>query len=267
MPPAPVKIAITGATGRMGKQLVTATLSEPRAQLTSVVVSPTSPLARTPLVAAPQLQYQTATRDALNDCEVLIDFTTPSHTLNNLVVCAQTATAMVIGTTGFDADGKTRITDAAQQIPIVLAANTSVGINAMLEILGTTTRMLGEDTADVEILETHHRDKVDAPSGTALAIGEVIAQAREATLSDCAIYHRHGHTGIRPEGAISFASLRGGDVVGEHTVRFLCAGEIVEITHRACDRSIFARGALRAALWLQSREPGLYAMSDVLQTS
>jgi 4-hydroxy-tetrahydrodipicolinate reductase len=194
---------------------------------------------------------------------VLIDFTRPEGTLAHLAACRERSIAMVIGTTGFTPAEKALIGAAATTLPIVLAPNMSVGVNVMLRLLGLATRWLG-DAYDVEIVEAHHRHKVDAPSGTALALGEAVAAARGRTLADCAVYAREGHTGERGAGTIGFASLRGGDIVGDHTVLFAGAGERIELTHRSSSRANYAEGSLRAARFVAGRAPGLYAMADVL---
>lgn len=199
----------------------------------------------------------------LDDFDVLIDFTHPSVTLKNLEVCRQAGKAMVIGTTGFTPEEKQRLSEAAKQIPIVFAANFSVGVNLCLKLLDTAARVLGDDV-DIEIIEAHHRHKVDAPSGTALRMGEVVADALGRDLRKVAVYGREGQTGARERETIGFATVRAGDVVGDHTVLFAADGERVEITHKASSRMTFAKGAVRSALWLQQRSPALYDMQDVL---
>jgi 4-hydroxy-tetrahydrodipicolinate reductase len=199
----------------------------------------------------------------VDEFDVLIDFTHPTVTLQNLTQCRQTGKAMVIGTTGLTADQKLLLIEAGKQIPIVFAANFSVGVNLCLKLLDTAARVLG-DEVDIEIIEAHHRHKVDAPSGTALRMGEVIAQALGRDLDEVAVYGREGQTGARDRRTIGFATVRAGDVVGDHTVLFAGEGERIEITHKASSRMTFAKGAVRAALWLQGKEPGLYDMQDVL---
>ena len=198
-----------------------------------------------------------------SDFDVLLDFTTPESTLAHVEACAAAAKPIVIGTTGFTPEQQQTIDQAAARIPICQAANFSTGINLCYQLLRAATEAMGAD-ADVEILETHHRHKADAPSGTALRMGEVVAAARGRKLADCAVYHREGRAGPRPQDAIGFAAVRAGDAVGEHTVLFAAEGERVEITHRAFNRMAFARGAARAALWLAKRPPGMYDMQDVL---
>ncbi|WP_307987486.1 4-hydroxy-tetrahydrodipicolinate reductase, partial [uncultured Pseudomonas sp.] len=197
------------------------------------------------------------------DFDVLIDFTLPEVMLANLAVCRKLGKAMVIGTTGLNAEQKQLLVEAGQDIAIVFASNFSVGVNLSFKLLDMAARVMGED-ADIEIIEAHHRHKVDAPSGTAMRMGEVIADALGRDLQKVAVYGREGHTGARERETIGFATVRGGDVVGDHTVLFATEGERLEITHKASSRMTFAKGAVRAALWLQGREPGLYDMQDVL---
>ncbi|MFO8156171.1 MAG: 4-hydroxy-tetrahydrodipicolinate reductase, partial [Thiohalospira sp.] len=187
----------------------------------------------------------------------------PEATLAHLAACLRAGCAMVIGTTGFDEAGRRAIEAAAADIGIVFAPNMSVGVNLSLKLLEMAARALG-DTVDIEIIETHHRHKVDAPSGTALRMGEVVADALGRDLAECAVYGRHGHTGERDRRTIGFETIRGGDVVGDHTVLFAGDGERLEITHKASSRQTFAGGAVRAAGWLTGRGPGLYDMRDVL---
>jgi 4-hydroxy-tetrahydrodipicolinate reductase len=200
---------------------------------------------------------------ALQDADVLIDFTRPEATLAHLAACRRAGVAMVIGTTGFDAAGREAIADAAVDIPIVFAPNMSVGVNLVFKLLDTAARVLAEGY-DIEIIEAHHRHKVDAPSGTALRMGEVIAQALQRDLATCAVYGREGVTGERHAQTIGFATVRGGDIVGEHTALFAGIGERVEITHKASSRMTFALGALRAARFLADKANGMYDMQDVL---
>ncbi|OOG23344.1 4-hydroxy-tetrahydrodipicolinate reductase, partial [Thioalkalivibrio denitrificans] len=201
---------------------------------------------------------------ALTDAfDVLIDFTRPEGTLAHLEICRKAGRAMVIGTTGFSEEQKQVIRDAAKEIPLVFAPNMSVGVNLCLKLLDLAARVLGDDV-DIEVIEAHHRHKVDAPSGTALRMGEVVAEALGRDLAACAIYGREGHTGERDPKTIGFETIRAGDIVGEHTVMFAGAGERVEITHKASSRMTFARGAVRAAGWLSGRPAGLYDMQDVL---
>jgi 4-hydroxy-tetrahydrodipicolinate reductase len=199
----------------------------------------------------------------LEGADVLIDFTRPEATLAHLAQCVDKGVGMVIGTTGLDADGKAAIAAAAQRVPIVFAPNMSVGVNLALRLLDMAARVLNEGF-DIEIVEAHHRHKVDAPSGTALRMGEVVAAALGRDLKTCAVYGREGVTGERDPSTIGFATVRGGDVVGDHTVMFAGIGERLEITHKASSRMTFALGALRAARFMAGRDVGLFDMQDVL---
>jgi len=194
---------------------------------------------------------------------VLIDFTRPEGTLRHLEVCVQHGTRAVVGTTGFDEAGRRQIEQAARSVPLVFSPNMSVGVNVTFRLVELAARMLAGEF-DVEIIEAHHRHKVDAPSGTALRLGELAASAQGRTLAQAAVHTRHGVTGPRPQGAVGFSVIRGGDLVGDHTVLFAGTGERIEITHRACSRLTYALGALRAARFLAQREAGLYEMRDVL---
>jgi 4-hydroxy-tetrahydrodipicolinate reductase len=200
---------------------------------------------------------------ALHAAQVAIDFTLPTVTEANLRACVEHGTAIVIGTTGLEQRALKAMEKAAHEIPIVYARNMSVGVNVFMELVARAAKAL-PDGYDIEIAETHHRHKVDAPSGTALALGERIAAARGRKLDDLAVHARHGQTGPRVPGTIGFAVTRGGNVVGEHSVRFIGAEEEVEFFHRAADRKTFARGALHAARWVAGQAPGLYSMADVL---
>jgi 4-hydroxy-tetrahydrodipicolinate reductase len=200
---------------------------------------------------------------ALDQFDVLIDFTRPEATLEYLAICQNSGKAMVIGTTGFSDDQLQEINNAAKNMAIVFAPNMSIGVNLSLKLLDMAARVIGED-ADIEIVETHHRHKVDAPSGTALKMGEVVANALGRDLAACAVYGREGIEEPRDPQTIGFSTIRGGDVVGEHTVSFFMEGERVEITHKASSRLTFANGAVRAASWLEGQSAGLYSMQDVL---
>jgi 4-hydroxy-tetrahydrodipicolinate reductase len=202
----------------------------------------------------------------LHDAEVLIDFTRPAATLAHLAACRRNGTRMVIGTTGFTGSEQAAIRDAAAEIAIMMAPNMSVGVNVAMKLIAMATRALAVD-CDIEVFESHHRDKVDAPSGTALKMGEIIAQAQGKQLSDIAVYARHGHTGARPPGSVGFSAIRGGDIVGEHTVMFAGTGERIEITHRSTSRANYAQGSLRAARFLAAHRNGLFDMDDVLGLS
>jgi 4-hydroxy-tetrahydrodipicolinate reductase len=262
------RIAVMGAAGRMGKTLIEAVQQAEGASLSAAVDRPDSSLVGADageLTGLGKLGVPLSGDLAvvLDQFDVLIDFTHPSVTLKNLEVCRQAGKAMVIGTTGFSAAEKQLLAEAGKQIPIVFAANFSVGVNLCLKLLDTAARVLG-DEVDIEIIEAHHRHKVDAPSGTALRMGEVVASALGRDLEKVAVYGREGQTGARARDTIGFATVRAGDVVGDHTVLFAADGERVEITHKASSRMTFARGAVRSALWLQGRDAGLYDMQDVL---
>ncbi|CAD5378847.1 dihydrodipicolinate reductase [Pseudomonas sp. OF001] len=262
------RIAVMGAAGRMGKTLVEAVQQAPGAVLSAAVDRPDSSLIGADageLAGVGRLGVALASdlAQVLDDFDVLIDFTHPSVTLKNLEVCRAAGKAMVIGTTGFTPEEKQRLAEAAREIPIVFAANFSVGVNLCLKLLDTAARVLG-DEVDIEIIEAHHRHKVDAPSGTALRMGEVVASALGRDLRKVAVYGREGQTGARERETIGFATVRAGDVVGDHTVLFAADGERVEITHKASSRMTFAKGAVRSALWLEGRAPALYDMQDVL---
>jgi 4-hydroxy-tetrahydrodipicolinate reductase len=258
-----------GAAGRMGKILVEAVQQRaPLTGLTAAIVRPGSTLIGVDageLASLGRIGVPLSGRlDAVADeFDVLIDFTLPEVMLKNLEFCRKAGKSMVIGTTGLDAAQKQLLAEASKDIAIVFAANFSVGVNLSLKLLDMAARVLG-DEADIEIIEAHHRHKIDAPSGTALRMGEVIASALDRDLQKVAVYGREGHTGVRERETIGFATVRGGDVVGDHTVLFACEGERLEITHKASSRMTFAKGAVRAALWLDGREPGLYDMQDVL---
>ena len=263
------RIAVMGAAGRMGKTLIDAVQQRsPLCGLTAAIVRPGSSLIGADageLVSLGQLGVPLSSdlQAVVDDFDVLIDFTLPEVMLKNLEICRQSGKAMVIGTTGLSPAQKQLLAEAGKDIPIVFAANFSVGVNLSLKLLDMAARVMGED-ADIEIIEAHHRHKIDAPSGTALRMGEVIADALGRDLQKVAVYGREGHTGARERETIGFATVRGGDVVGDHTVLFATEGERLEITHKASSRMTFAKGAVRAALWLQGRDPGLYDMQDVL---
>ncbi|KAB0484828.1 dihydrodipicolinate reductase [Pseudomonas reinekei] len=262
------RIAVMGAAGRMGKTLIEAVQQAPGAGLTAAVDRPDSTLVGADageLAAIGRIGVPLSgdLDRVVDEFDVLIDFTHPTVTLKNLAFCRKHNKAMIIGTTGFSVEEKELLAEAGKDIPIVFAANFSVGVNLCLKLLDTAARVLGDDV-DIEITEAHHRHKVDAPSGTAVRMGEVIADALGRDLKKVAVYGREGQTGARDRETIGFATVRAGDIVGDHTVLFAADGERVEITHKASSRMTFAKGAVRAALWLDGREPGLYDMQDVL---
>lgn len=271
VPETPTRVAIAGAGGRMGQALIAAALAEPGLRLAAATdVAGSAGLGRDCGAALGRETGVTITSDvdaAIGAADVLIDFTRPAGTLVHLAACARRRVAAVVGTTGFDTAGTAAIAAHAAAIPIVFAPNMSVGVNVLIGLVERAAAQLGP-AFDIEILEMHHRHKVDAPSGTALRLGEAAARGAGVALADHAVYAREGVTGARRTGTIGFATLRGGDVVGEHTVLFAGAGERLELTHRATSRANFAAGALRAALFAAARrtrgESGLYDMADVL---
>ena len=261
-------ILVTGAAGRMGRNLITAVAEADGAQLTAATERKGSSMVG---VDAGELAGLEKNNVALSDdiarvvdqFDVCIDFTAPAVTIENIKACRAAGKKMVIGTTGFTDEQKQMISDAAQDIAIVFAPNMSVGVNLTFKLLDIAARVLG-DTVDIEVIEAHHRHKVDAPSGTALRMGEVVADALGRDLKDCAVYGREGQTGERDRKTIGFETIRAGDIVGEHTVMFADIGERVEITHKASSRMTFANGAVRAAQWLADHDKGLFDMQDVL---
>jgi len=262
-----IRYAIAGSSGRMGRTLIEAVQQEPGASLAAALEHPSSPfLGRDAgeLVGAPCGVKIGADLDAaLAVADCLIDFTRPEGTLQHLEACKRHKVALVIGTTGFSAQGKAAIEAAAREIPIVFAPNMAVGVNAVFRLLDVAARILSQGY-DIEVIEAHHRHKVDAPSGTALRMGEVVAAALDRELSQCAVYGREGHTGERPATQIGFSTIRGGDIVGDHTVLFAGAGERIEITHKSASRMPYAQGALRAGRYMHGRKSGLFDMQDVL---
>jgi 4-hydroxy-tetrahydrodipicolinate reductase len=262
------RIAITGAAGRMGRSLIQACHEADGIELAAALEHPEHPLLGSDAgelagIGKNGVMLSTDLEAVSGAFDVLIDFTRPEPTLANLGVCRRAARRMVIGTTGFSDAQKATIADAAHDIPVVFAPNMSAGVNLCLKLLDLAARVLGE-SVDIEVIEAHHRHKVDAPSGTALRMGEVVAAALGRDLRECAVYGREGHTGERARGTIGFETIRAGDIVGDHTVMFAGSGEIVEITHRATSRMTFANGAVRAAAWLADRPAGLFDMQDVL---
>jgi 4-hydroxy-tetrahydrodipicolinate reductase len=263
-----MRVAISGVSGRMGRALVEACHRDPGLRLGVALDRPGSAVhgrdaGELAGLGSIGVAVRADLKAVLDDFDVLVDFTRPEATLDYLATCAAAGKKVVIGTTGFDAAGKERIAAAARDTAVVFAPNMSVGVNLCLKLLDLAARVLRDDV-DVEIIEAHHRHKVDAPSGTALRMGEVVAAALGRDLKTCAVYGREGVTGERARPTIGFATVRGGDIVGDHTVLFAGEGERVEITHKASSRMTFARGALRAAAWLKDRGTGLYDMQDVL---
>ncbi len=261
-------ILVTGAAGRMGKNLILAVDEAEGAQLAAATERQGSSLIGADAgelagLSANNIKLADDIYSVLNDVDVCIDFTAPAVTVENLNACRAAGKKMVIGTTGFSDEQKQLIEVASKDIAIVFAPNMSVGVNLTFKLLDIAARVLG-DTVDIEVIEAHHRYKVDAPSGTALRMGEVVADALGRDLKECAVYGREGQTGERDRKSIGFETIRAGDIVGEHTVMFADIGERVEITHKASSRMTFANGAVRAAQWLQKHSSGLYDMQDVL---
>jgi 4-hydroxy-tetrahydrodipicolinate reductase len=261
------RIAIAGASGRMGQTLIEAVRAAGDCVLSGALDVATSPsLGQDAGAFAGMTTGVLTTSDlsmGLKDSEVLIDFTRPEGTMAHLAACRALGVSMVIGTTGFTEAQKSEIAQAAQHIAIMMAPNMSVGVNVTLKLLELAAKAL-HTGYDIEIVEAHHRHKVDAPSGTALKMGEVIAQALGRNLKDCAVYAREGVTGERDPSSIGFATIRGGDIVGDHTVLFAGTGERIEISHKSSSRATYAQGSLRAVRFLAGRKAGLFDMFDVL---
>jgi 4-hydroxy-tetrahydrodipicolinate reductase len=261
------RIGIVGAGGRMGRMLIEACLKDEQLSLGAVFDTPGSPvIGKTAGELVGMASDVVVTDDlaaGLKDIDCLIDFTRPQGTLHHLELCRQAGVGIIIGTTGFEAEGKEAIAAAAKDIPVVFAPNMAVGVNLVFKLLDTAARILNQGY-DIEVVEAHHRMKIDAPSGTALRMGEVLATALERDLKECAVYGREGVTGERDPSTIGFATIRGGDIVGDHTVMFCGLGERVEITHKASSRQPYALGSLRAARFIAGRASGLFDMQDVL---
>jgi len=263
-----MRIAVIGAAGRMGKNLIQATVDAEGVELGAAIVSPNSSLLCADAgeiagVGKLGVGLVSSLADCVADFDVLIDFTTPALTVVNAAFCAEHNKAIVIGTTGLDDEQKSALTAAAEKTQVVFAPNMSVGVNLTLKLLSLAAEILG-DEYDVEVVEAHHRHKVDSPSGTALRMGEVVAEALGRDLKECAVYGREGQIGPRTQKEIGFETIRAGDVVGEHSVWFATEGERIEIVHKASSRMTFAKGAVRAAAWLKDQPAGLFDMQDVL---
>jgi 4-hydroxy-tetrahydrodipicolinate reductase len=262
-----ISVAIAGASGRMGRVLIETVLAASDARLAAALEQRGNPNvgrdAGELVGVACALRITDDVRQALSGCDVLIDFTRPSGTMHHLAICREQGVRLVIGTTGFDDAQKRAIVEAAAEIPIAMAPNFSVGVNVMFRLLEIAAGALS-DGFDVEVLEAHHRHKIDAPSGTALRMGEILATTLGRDLKTTAVYGREGVTGERKRETIGFATVRGGDVVGDHTAMFLGTGERLEITHRSSSRATYAEGALRSARFLTEKRSGLYDMQDVL---
>jgi 4-hydroxy-tetrahydrodipicolinate reductase len=262
-----IRVAIAGASGRMGRMLIEAVQNAPDCTLAGALAHAGNPLIGQDAAAwlghASGVKITDDLAIGLADAQVLIDFTRPEGTLTHLAACRERGIPLVIGTTGFSEAQKTQIAQGAQEVGVVLAPNMSVGVNVVLKLLDMAAKALDEGY-DIEIVEAHHRHKVDSPSGTALAMGEAVANALGRDLKTHAVYGREGVTGERDPKTIGFATVRGGDIIGDHTVLFAGTGERVEISHKATSRVGFAQGSLRAARFLHGRAPGLYSMADVL---
>ncbi len=261
-------ILITGAAGRMGRNLITAVDEADGAILSAAIERQGSSMIGVDAGELAGLEKNNVLllddiTKALTQFDVCIDFTAPAVTIENIKACRTAGRKMVIGTTGFSDEQKQIIAEAAEDIAIVFAPNMSVGVNLTFKLLDIAARVLG-DSVDIEVIEAHHRHKVDAPSGTALRMGEVVADALGRDLKECAVYGREGQTGERERTTIGFETIRAGDIVGEHTVMFADIGERLEITHKASSRMTFANGAVRAAQWLKDYDKGLFDMQDVL---
>jgi 4-hydroxy-tetrahydrodipicolinate reductase len=262
-----LRVAVAGASGRMGQALIEAVAASPDLVLTGALDVAASPSighdAAAFLGQQSGVRIGADRRGGLANADVLIDFTRPEGTLTHLAICRELGVNAVVGTTGFTSAQKAEIAGLADRIAIVMAPNMSVGVNVVMKLLDVAARAL-DASYDVEIVETHHKLKVDAPSGTALQMGEVVAAARGTTLEAAAVHARHGDTGERRAGTIGFSSLRGGDIVGEHTVLFAGVGERIEITHRSSSRANYAQGSLRAVRFLAGKRSGLFGMAQVL---
>jgi 4-hydroxy-tetrahydrodipicolinate reductase len=262
-----LRVAVAGASGRMGHMLIEAVLAAPDLQLAGALDVAGSPAlgqdAGSFLGKATGVAI-TADLDAgLKNADVLIDFTRPEGTMAHLTACRRHGTRLVIGTTGFSEAQKADIAEAAKSIAIVMSPNMNVGVNVVMRLLDVAARLLNQGY-DIEVIEAHHRHKVDAPSGTALKMGEVLAQALGRDLKDCAVYAREGVTGERDPSTIGFSTIRGGDIVGDHTVMFIGTGERIEIAHKSTSRAGYAQGSLRAARFLAGQARGMFGMEQVL---
>ena len=260
MSTSPISLAIVGAAGRMGTSLLENAAARDDLEVIAAIVAPNG---QNPDVLGPQEVATTDDAVAIGDADVVIDFSAPAAFLNAARICAANSVPIVSGTTGLSTEQWEEIDELGQQVALLYAANYSVGVNLLAHLVERTASGFGDD-ADIEIFEAHHRHKVDAPSGTAKLLGRAAAKGRDRDLDDVARWSREGHTGARTDDEIGFQVLRGGDIVGEHTAFFCVDGERLELTHRATDRGIFARGALRGARWLAGRPAGRYDMSNVL---
>lgn len=264
-----INVAVTGAAGRMGRTLIEAVHQTDGLQLSAAIERPGNSLVGADAGELAGLGKLDVTlvddlTKVVDQFDVLIDFTSPQSTLANAKICADNGRRMVIGTTGLTAEENAELETYAEKTAIMYAPNMSVGVNLTFKILEIAAKVLGDDV-DIEVIEAHHRHKVDAPSGTALRMGEVVADALGRDLKECAVYGREGQTGARDRKTIGFETIRAGDIVGEHTVMFAADGERVEITHKATSRMNFARGAVRSCSWIMEKTDGLFDMQDVLE--
>jgi len=262
------RIAVAGAAGRMGRAIIEACQQIEKISVGVALERKNSDVlgmdVGTLIGIAPLSIVVTDSLEQVKDqFDVLIDFTTPESTVQNVLVCRDLNKAVVIGTTGLTDAQRDQVVKTADDIAIVMAPNMSVGVNLCFKLLETAAKVMGNDV-DIEVIEAHHRHKIDAPSGTALRMGEVVAEALGRDLKTCAVYGREGRTGARKRGEIGFETIRAGDIVGEHTVMFADIGERIEITHKVSSRMTFAKGALRASYWISKKEKGLFDMQDVL---
>jgi 4-hydroxy-tetrahydrodipicolinate reductase len=262
------RIAVCGAAGRMGKTIIEVCRDRDGVELTAAIERVDSPMigmdaGEVAGIGGNNVPIVSSVRDTGDKFDVLIDFTSPDATMTHIESCHALGKRMVIGTTGFDEAQKLILTSASKDIAIVFAPNMSIGVNLVFKLVQLAAEIIGKET-DIEIIEAHHNQKKDAPSGTAVRMGEIIAGTLGRNLKDCAVYGREGHTGVRDRNTIGFETIRAGDIVGDHTALFAAEGERVEITHRASSRKTFAGGAVRAAEWIMNRNNGLYDMQDVL---
>ncbi len=263
-----INVGVIGAGGRMGRMLIEAVQDNPQTTLNAAIERQGSSLVgadagEVAAIGRLEVKIVDDLKAVINDIDVLIDFSLPDATEQNMQICAANKVAMVIGTTGFNEQQEQVLKEASKQIAIVYAGNYSTGVNLSLKLLAMAAKAFGND-ADVEVIEAHHKHKIDAPSGTAYMMAEAVAEARGQNLKDVAIYGREGQTGEREAGSIGIHAIRGGEIIGDHTVMFIADGEVVEITHRARARMTFAAGAVRAATWVIKQEVGQYNMQDVL---
>lgn len=262
------RIAVCGAAGRMGKTIIEVCHARDRVELAAAIEHADSPAigmdaGEVAGVGKKNVTIVSSVRDVIDDFDVLIDFTSPDATISNIEACHTAGKRMVIGTTGFDDAGKLVLKSAANDIAIVFAPNMSIGVNLVFKLVQLAAEIIGNES-DIEIIEAHHNQKKDAPSGTAVRMGEIIAETLGRDLKDCAVYGREGQTGPRDRKTIGFETIRAGDIVGDHTALFASDGERVEITHKASSRKTFAGGAVRAAEWVMNKKNGLYDMQQVL---